>query len=132
MGAVAFVMADFLQIPYKEVAIAAILPSVMYYAALFIQADLEAARYGFGKVEEAKIPRIGTVLRAGWLFLVPFAVLDLHHVLAQPRARIRGDGGEPRHHRARLRLRLRRQPHEARDLWDCGGRRPPPGCARSW
>jgi TRAP transporter 4TM/12TM fusion protein len=75
MGAVAFVMADFLQIPYKDVAIAAILPSVMYYAALFIQADLEAARYGFGKVEEAKIPRVGTVLAKGWLFLVPFAVL---------------------------------------------------------
>jgi len=75
MGAVAFVMADFLQIPYKDVAIAAILPSVMYYAALFIQADLEAARYGFGKVEEAKIPRIWAVLKQGWLFLVPFAVL---------------------------------------------------------
>jgi TRAP transporter 4TM/12TM fusion protein len=75
MGAVAFVMADFLQIPYKEVAIAAILPSVMYYAALFIQADLEAARYGFGKVEQGKIPRIGKVLAKGWLFIVPFAVL---------------------------------------------------------
>jgi TRAP transporter 4TM/12TM fusion protein len=75
MGAVAFVMADFLQIPYKEVAIAAILPSVMYYAALFIQADLEAARYGFGKVDADKIPRIGSVLKKGWIFLVPFAVL---------------------------------------------------------
>ncbi len=75
MGAVAFVMADFLQIPYKDVAIAAILPSVMYYAALFIQADLEAARYGFGKVEEAKIPRIWRVLANGWMFLVPFVVL---------------------------------------------------------
>ncbi len=75
MGAVAFVMADFLQIPYKEVAIAAILPSVMYYAALFIQADLEAARYGFGKVEESKIPRVLRVLANGWMFLVPFVVL---------------------------------------------------------
>lgn len=75
MGAVAFVMADFLQIPYKEVAIAAILPSVMYYAALFIQADLEAARYGFGKVEESRIPRLAKVLASGWLFIAPFAVL---------------------------------------------------------
>ena len=75
MGAVAFVMADFLQVPYKEVAIAAILPSVMYYAALFIQSDLEAARYGFGKIEEARIPRIWTVLKRGWLFVVPFVVL---------------------------------------------------------
>jgi TRAP transporter 4TM/12TM fusion protein len=75
MGAVAFVMADFLQIPYKEVAIAAILPSVLYYAALFIQADLEAARYGFGKVDPEQIPPLGRVLKKGWLFLVPFAAL---------------------------------------------------------
>jgi TRAP transporter 4TM/12TM fusion protein len=75
MGAVAFVMADFLQIPYKDVAIAAILPSVMYYAALFVQADLEAARHGFGKVEESKIPRLLRVLAGGWLFLAPFAIL---------------------------------------------------------
>lgn len=75
MGAVAFVMADFLQLPYKEVAIAAILPSVLYYAALFIQSDLEAARHGFGRVEDAKIPRFARVLRNGWMFLVPFAVL---------------------------------------------------------
>ena len=75
MGAVAFVMADFLQVPYKEVAIAAILPSVMYYAALFIQADLEAARYGFGKVEQSRIPRALKVMASGWVFLVPFGAL---------------------------------------------------------
>jgi TRAP transporter 4TM/12TM fusion protein len=75
MGAVAFVMADFLQLPYQAVAISAILPSVMYYAALFIQADLEAARYGFGKVEESKIPRALGVLKNGWMFLAPFVVI---------------------------------------------------------
>ncbi len=75
MGAVAFVMADFLQVPYKDVAIAAILPSVLYYAALFIQADLEAARYGFGKVAADQIPRVWTVLKRGWLFLAPFVAL---------------------------------------------------------
>ena len=75
MGAVAFVMADFLQLPYRTVAIAAILPSVLYYAALFIQADLEAARYGFGKVAADQIPRASRVLARGWIFLAPFAVL---------------------------------------------------------
>ena len=75
MGAVAFVMADFLQLPYREVAIAAILPSVLYYAALFIQADLEAARHGFGKVDPREIPSAWSVMRRGWLFLVPFAAL---------------------------------------------------------
>jgi TRAP transporter 4TM/12TM fusion protein len=47
----------------------------MYYAALFIQADLEAARYGFGKVDADKIPRAWVVLKRGWLFLAPFAAL---------------------------------------------------------
>jgi TRAP transporter 4TM/12TM fusion protein len=75
MGAVAFVMADFLQLPYHAVAVAAILPSVLYYSALFIQADLEAARYGFGKVPVNEIPRLGAVLAGGWLFLAPFAVI---------------------------------------------------------
>ncbi len=75
MGAVAFVMADFLQVPYKEVALAALLPSVLYYAALFIQCDLEAARHGFGKVERSAIPKLLPVLAHGWIFLAPFAAL---------------------------------------------------------
>jgi TRAP transporter 4TM/12TM fusion protein len=75
MGAVAFVMADFLQVPYREVALAAILPSVLYYAALFIQCDLEAARHGYGKIERSQIPKVLPVLARGWIFLTPFAAL---------------------------------------------------------
>ncbi|HEX6156461.1 MAG TPA: TRAP transporter fused permease subunit [Burkholderiales bacterium] len=75
MGAVAFVMADFLQVPYREVALAAILPSLLYYSALFIQCDLETARYGIGKVARSEIPPIGPVLKTGWIFLAPFAAI---------------------------------------------------------
>jgi TRAP transporter 4TM/12TM fusion protein len=75
MGAVAFVMADFLQVPYREVALAALLPSLLYYSALFIQCDLETARYGIGKVAPSEIPRIGPVLASGWIFLAPFAAI---------------------------------------------------------
>jgi TRAP transporter 4TM/12TM fusion protein len=75
MGAVAFVMADFLQVPYREVALAALLPSVLYYTALFIQCDLETARYGFGKVAPSEIPRMGPVLATGWIFIAPFAAI---------------------------------------------------------
>jgi TRAP transporter 4TM/12TM fusion protein len=75
MGAVAFVMADFLQVPYREVALAALLPSVLYYSALFIQCDLETARYGFGKVARSEIPPMGPVLATGWIFLAPFAAI---------------------------------------------------------
>ncbi|MEJ8571985.1 TRAP transporter fused permease subunit [Microbaculum marinum] len=75
MGAVAFLMADFLQVPYTEIVIAALVPSLLYYVAIFIQADLEAAKLGIKRVPEAQIPRLRTVLRKGWFFVLPFAAL---------------------------------------------------------
>lgn len=75
MGAVAFLMAEDLQVDYSDVAIAALVPSVLYYAGLFVQADLEAARDGIKRVEEALIPRLWPVLKQGWIFLLPFALL---------------------------------------------------------
>jgi TRAP transporter 4TM/12TM fusion protein len=75
MGAVAFLMADFLQRPYSDIVIAALVPSLLYYIALFIQADLEAAKLGIKRVEESEIPRLREVLKRGWIFALPFAVL---------------------------------------------------------
>ncbi len=77
MGAAAFVMAEFLQIGYREVVLAALLPALLYYVALFIQADLFAARGGIARVDAALIPARLTVLRAGWPYIVPFAVVIL-------------------------------------------------------
>ena len=75
MGAVAFLMADFLQISYAEVALAALVPALLYYLALFIQADLEAAKANILPVPVKEIPRIVAVLMKGWFFILPFAVL---------------------------------------------------------
>lgn len=75
MGAVAFLMADFLQVPYREIAIAAFIPGLLYYCALFIQADLDAAKAGIARVPESEIPRLGAVFKKGWHFLLPFVVL---------------------------------------------------------
>lgn len=77
MGAVAFLMADFLEMPYREIVLAAIVPSLLYYVALFIQADFEAAKAGITRVPEADIPRARTVFSAGWMFILPFAGLIL-------------------------------------------------------
>ncbi|HEX2198694.1 MAG TPA: TRAP transporter fused permease subunit [Burkholderiales bacterium] len=74
MGAAAFLMAEFLQIPYSDVVLAALVPALLYYAALFIQADLEAARRGITRVPQADIPRARDVL-PGLHFLLPFVVL---------------------------------------------------------
>jgi TRAP transporter 4TM/12TM fusion protein len=75
MGAVAFVMADFLQRPYRDIVVAALVPSILYYVALFIQADLEAAKMGIRRLEPGDIPRLRPVLASGLIFALPFAVL---------------------------------------------------------
>jgi TRAP transporter 4TM/12TM fusion protein len=75
MGAVAFVMAEYLNVSYTAVVIAAIVPSLLYYIALFIQADLEAARERIAPVPRELIPRLAPVIRGGWVFVVPFFAL---------------------------------------------------------
>lgn len=75
MGAAAFLMAEFLQISYGQVMLVALVPAVLYYAVLFIVTDLEAARAGITRVDDSMIPRALGVLRGGWYFPLPFAVL---------------------------------------------------------
>jgi TRAP transporter 4TM/12TM fusion protein len=75
MGAAAFLMAELLQVAYAEVMIAALLPALLYYIAVFMQADIEAARKQITGVTMETMPRAGQVLREGWHFLVPFVVL---------------------------------------------------------
>jgi len=75
MGAAAFLMAEFLEVEYKEVVLAALIPAILYYVALFILADLEAAKSGIKAVDRAQIPRPIKVLREGWFFSLPFVAL---------------------------------------------------------
>lgn len=74
MGAAAFLIAEFLEIDYADVIVAALIPAVLYYAAIFIQVDLVAARYEIAVVKE-DIPRFRTVIAAGWHFILPVVVL---------------------------------------------------------
>ena len=76
MGAAAFLMAEFLQISYAEVVIVAIVPALLYYAALFIIADLEAARRNIRPAaQDLEMPSWSHVIKTGWYFPIPFAVL---------------------------------------------------------
>ena len=75
MGAAAFLIAEYLSIPYGQVALAAALPAVLYYLALFVQIDLEAAKLGLTGLPRADLPRLREVMRQGWVFLVPLGVL---------------------------------------------------------
>jgi TRAP transporter 4TM/12TM fusion protein len=75
MGVAAFVMAEFLEVPYSHVALAAAIPAILFYIALFIQVDLEAARTNMKPMDESEIPALWPVLKSGWHFPIPFIVL---------------------------------------------------------
>ena len=75
MGAVAFLMAEFLNLPYSAIALAALIPGLLYYFGLFLQADLLAARNGIAGLQRAELPRTSLVMREGGHYLIPFAIL---------------------------------------------------------
>jgi TRAP transporter 4TM/12TM fusion protein len=75
MGAAAFVMAEILGIPYLRVCLAAAIPAVLYYLALFTMVDLEALRTDLTGVPKAQIPRLPDVLQRGIHLSIPLAVI---------------------------------------------------------
>ena len=75
MGSTAFVMASFLGKPYAEIALAAVIPGFLFYLALVVQVDAYAARLGLKGLARAELPRLGAVMKEGWVFIPVFGVL---------------------------------------------------------
>ena len=76
MGAAAFVMAEFLAVPYAQVAIWAIIPAVLYYLSVFFAVHFEAKRYKLAGIPESELPRFGQVmLQRGHLFIPIMIIL---------------------------------------------------------
>ena len=75
MGMVAFMVAEFLDIPYLDVCIAAAIPAGLYYVSLYFLVDLEAKRSGLRGLDRADLPSLPETLRRGWYFFVPLGVL---------------------------------------------------------
>jgi TRAP transporter 4TM/12TM fusion protein len=75
MGAVAFVIAEWLEIRYVDVCLAAAVPAGLYFAVLFYGVDIEARKRDLKGVTDREIPPFLTVLRSGWYYVIPLAVL---------------------------------------------------------
>jgi TRAP transporter 4TM/12TM fusion protein len=75
MGAAAFLMAEYLSVPYRTVALAALAPSLLFYLALYLWCDFAAGRDRLAPVDAAQLPRARSVLLSGWHFPLPFALL---------------------------------------------------------
>ena len=75
MGAAAFVMAEFLSVPYSQIVIWAVIPAILYYVACFAAVHFEAKRQGIHGVPRAELPRLRIVMaERGHLFL-PILIL---------------------------------------------------------
>ena len=78
MGAAAFIMAEFLGVPYIEIAKAAIFPAIFYYFALFMAVDFRAAKIGLRGLSREQLPNLLKTLKTGWILLAPiFALIYL-------------------------------------------------------
>lgn len=71
MGAAAFLMAELLEISYFSVVVAALIPAVLYYVALFCAVDFEAGRLNLRGLSRAETPALTTILRTRWYYVIP-------------------------------------------------------------
>ncbi|MEX0694077.1 MAG: TRAP transporter fused permease subunit [Rhodospirillales bacterium] len=75
MGATAFIMATIIEVPYVDIAIAAVVPSGLYFFGLFMQIDAYAARKNLKGLPKVELPSLRTTLREGWYFVFVFTML---------------------------------------------------------
>jgi TRAP transporter 4TM/12TM fusion protein len=75
MGAVAFIMAETLNIPYADVVKAAVIPALLYYFTVFVMVHLEAGRLNLLGIPKDQCPNPWQAMRKDWYLLVPLAVL---------------------------------------------------------
>ena len=74
MGAGAFIMAEITGIPYTDIAIAAIIPAVLYFVSIYFMVDFEAAKLGMRGMREDELPKLKQMVRRVFLFL-PIIIL---------------------------------------------------------
>ena len=70
MGAAAFIMASFLNVPYAEIITAAIIPALLYYLALMLQTDCYAARHGLVGLDSSQVPPVWQTIVRGWHYIL--------------------------------------------------------------
>lgn len=74
MGAGAFIMAEITGIPYQDIAIAAIIPAMLYFVSIFFMVDFEAAKLGMRGMRDDELPKIKEMITRVYLF-VPIIIL---------------------------------------------------------
>ena len=83
MGAAAFLIVEFIGVPFREVIIAASLPAIAFFFGMWIMVHLEAGKHGIGGLSRSELLDIGPHMRRGWFYLVPLGLLLYYIVIAR-------------------------------------------------
>lgn len=75
MGAVAFLMVEYLGLPLRTILIAAVVPAFMHFFGVLVQVHLEAKRLGIRGLTQEELPNAWKILREGWLSVAPLLIL---------------------------------------------------------
>ena len=75
MGAGAFLMSEFTQVPYLEIVLVSIFPAFLYFGAVYLLVHIAAVKQGLQGLPASELPRTRTVLAEGWHFLLPLGIL---------------------------------------------------------
>jgi len=75
MGAIAFVMAEWIEVSYAEVVIAALVPALLYFLIVFVSVHLQAEKDGIAALPRSELPSLWPALKSGWYYLIPIAAL---------------------------------------------------------
>ena len=75
LGAAAFLMIEFLALPYQTIIVAAAIPAFMHFFGVFMQVHFEAKRYGLRGLTEEEMPKLRQSLKMRWPTLIPLFLL---------------------------------------------------------
>ena len=75
LGAAAFLMIEFLNLPYQTIIAAAVVPAFMHFFGVFMQVHFEAKRYGLRGLTEEEMPKLRQSLKMRWPTLIPLVLL---------------------------------------------------------
>src|SRR5687768_14254898 len=75
MGAVAFIMAETIGVPYSDIVIAAIIPALLYFGSCFWSVHLEAGKLGLHGLPREDLPSVRDELRRNWFLILPLVAL---------------------------------------------------------
>lgn len=87
MGAGAFIMAEFTQIPYLQIIAAAAIPAILYYFSIYMNVHFEACRTNMQGLPEEEVPKVKQIIRDGWVYILPILALVTILVLGYSPAR---------------------------------------------